>query len=64
MQGIREWRHPLRQILPEREENTPKVMKNSWTMHGRMWEHPLLSTGRGGHLKGTLDTWLLSENVL
>jgi len=64
MHRIQDWRHPLRKSLPEREEITPERLIDCWMMHGRMWEHPLLITGRGGHLRDTLDTWLFWVNVL
>ena len=64
MESIWELRHPLRKCLPQREEITPERLTYCWMMHMRMWEHPLLSAGRGGHLRGTLDTWILWENVL
>ena len=49
MQGFKEWIHPLRQSLPEREESALERLTDCWMMHGRMWEHPLISADRGGH---------------
>jgi len=64
MQRFGEWRHPLRQSLPEREESTLERLIDCWMMHGRMWEHPLLNADRGAHQRGTLDTWNLWVDVL
>jgi len=64
MQGFREWRHPLRNILLEREESALQTLTDCWMMHGRMWEHPPLSKNRAGHQRGTLDTWKLWVHVL
>ena len=56
MYKIREWRHPLRNSLLEREESALERLTNFWMMHMRMWEHPLLNGDIGGHQRGTLDT--------
>jgi len=52
MQRIREWRHPLMQSLLEMLEGTRERLK-SYCMH------PHHSVGIGGHLRGTLDRWLI-----
>lgn len=56
MQRIREWRHSLRESLLEMGESALERLTGYCMMQGRMWEHPHLSTGKGGHLRGTLDT--------
>jgi len=38
------------------EESALERLTDCCMMHGRMWEHPHLSVGRGSHLRGTLDT--------
>ena len=58
VQRIWEWRHPLKQSLLDMGESAPERLIG-YCMHGRMWEKPHLSSGRGGHLRGTLETWLL-----
>ena len=64
MQRFQEWKHPLKQILPEMDRSTQEKLIDCWRMRERMWEHHILSADRGGHLRGTLDTWPLLGNVL
>jgi len=64
VQRFREWRHPLRQSLPEREESILERLIDCWMMHERLWEYPILSTNKGGHQRGTLDIWHLWVHVL
>ena len=64
MERFQEWRHPLKQSLPEMDGSTQKKLTDCWRMRERMWEHHLLSVDKGGDLRGTLDTWPLLGNVL
>ena len=57
-QRSREWKNPLMQRHPEMEESAPERLTSYFMMVERMWEHSHHNVGRGGHLRGTLDTWL------
>ena len=46
------------------ETSTQENLIDFWRMQERMWEHHFINTNRGGHLRGTLDTWPLLGNEL
>ena len=54
----REWKHTLIQSLTKMGESTPKRLIGYYVMIERIWDHRHHSTGRGGHQRGTLATWL------
>ena len=47
------------QAESSRDGSTQEKLTDCWRMQERMWEHHLLNGDRGGHLRGTLDTWPL-----
>ena len=46
------------------DKSAQEKLIDCYRMRERMWENHLLSVDRGGHVRGTLDTWPLLGNVL